>query len=559
MFGGGAGNELVVAVDFGTTRTAYATTRRGTDKNDIEVSIPSGASRVSIFHDSKTPSSILLNETGTKVVAYGYAAEEKYANKKYESCLFFRHFKLGLANAAVPDPSVKALNGRSLRLSVVISKALEYVKDDAVKNLNAKGFATRATSIIWVITVPTMWNDWAKEMMRNAAYNAGMICELHSPNLKIALEPECACISLQMEKVQGVPCGVGDKLMIVDCGGGTVDITAHQVEQTDPLSLKELMAPDGGPYGAMCVDAKFYEFLEAFIGGSNYDSLCKRREFLAVAWNWEDKKVSFTGSENDDDKWLAALNFGDILIALNMNGQMGTLISEWNKKNHHRRVEELDSGTVGISFNLMMSFFEGPIQNIVDKINSIVISPHNRPSLTGLGWVVIAGGFGRSAMLQKKIRENLQDRDFKVVICPHPDLAIVKGATAFGTRPEDYATTFARERSILEQQIQRFSLAVNWGDAKIKELERLVHAERHESQCKIENLTAQLQSMEEEKLEMARNLTFLLRSQSFSGPCDFPLETETTLYLKKATNTFETLYYRNFNKAVKGFSTLSCH
>jgi hypothetical protein len=39
--------------------------------------------------------------------------------------------------------------------------------------------------------------------------------------------------------------------MVVDCGGGTVDITVHEMgRQTG--KLKELFKATGGPYGSVC-------------------------------------------------------------------------------------------------------------------------------------------------------------------------------------------------------------------------------------------------------------------------------------------------------------------
>lgn len=37
--------------------------------------------------------------------------------------------------------------------------------------------------------------------------------------------------------------------MVVDCGGGTVDITVHEMEN-DSGNLKELYKATGGPYGS---------------------------------------------------------------------------------------------------------------------------------------------------------------------------------------------------------------------------------------------------------------------------------------------------------------------
>ena len=38
--------------------------------------------------------------------------------------------------------------------------------------------------------------------------------------------------------------------MVVDCGGGTVDITVHEITSTEG-QLKELFKATGGPYGSV--------------------------------------------------------------------------------------------------------------------------------------------------------------------------------------------------------------------------------------------------------------------------------------------------------------------
>ena len=43
---------------------------------------------------------------------------------------------------------------------------------------------------------------------------------------------------------------IGSRYMVVDCGGGTVDITVHEITNKEG-QLKELLKATGGPYGAI--------------------------------------------------------------------------------------------------------------------------------------------------------------------------------------------------------------------------------------------------------------------------------------------------------------------
>jgi molecular chaperone DnaK (HSP70) len=46
-----------------------------------------------------------------------------------------------------------------------------------------------------------------------------------------------------------IPC-TGTRYMVVDCGGGTVDITVHELSECNG-TLRELHKATGGPWGSM--------------------------------------------------------------------------------------------------------------------------------------------------------------------------------------------------------------------------------------------------------------------------------------------------------------------
>ncbi len=98
--------------------------------------------------------------------------------------------------------------------------------------------------------------------MRQAAFSAGLIASEDASNLMLALEPEAAVLAsiadcAPSERERFVR---GARLMIVDCGGGTVDITVDEIVESaspGPLALCEIHAPSGGPWGATFVDKLF--------------------------------------------------------------------------------------------------------------------------------------------------------------------------------------------------------------------------------------------------------------------------------------------------------------
>ncbi|CAB5341299.1 unnamed protein product [Rhizophagus irregularis] len=65
--------------------------------------------------------------------------------------------------------------------------------------------------------------------MRECTYNAGLINELHTDRLQFTTEPEAAAIYCMRTLSEHFDNPVGTSFLIVDCGGGTVDLTRRKV------------------------------------------------------------------------------------------------------------------------------------------------------------------------------------------------------------------------------------------------------------------------------------------------------------------------------------------
>jgi len=58
---------------------------------------------------------------------------------------------------------------------LVFGEAIKYLKDHLLKALNKQGTLVGNDDIHWVLTVPAIWADSAKQFMREAAYKVGCI------------------------------------------------------------------------------------------------------------------------------------------------------------------------------------------------------------------------------------------------------------------------------------------------------------------------------------------------------------------------------------------------
>ncbi|GLD68312.1 heat shock 70 kDa protein 12A-like protein [Lates japonicus] len=272
------GDSYVIAIDFGTAYSGYAfsMTPRG---EEIDPFLKRWGKELGL-DTPKTPTCILFNEE-EEFLKFGYEAKTEYLNMrgKARKHYFFEAFKMALYGKTLnKDMTIKAANGKSMKALKVFTEALRYLKEDALKTIAANTAGTKfiASDFTWVLTVPTIWDPSAKQFMREAATQAGIVTKGTEDRLVIALEPEAASVWCKKLPAEGfisqnhggdsLEHSPGTQYIVVDCGGGTIDITVHEV--LDGGALKALHKASGNDLGGQTVDKKYKEFLrEIFCDG----------------------------------------------------------------------------------------------------------------------------------------------------------------------------------------------------------------------------------------------------------------------------------------------------
>ena len=77
---------------------------------------------------------------------------------------------------------------------------MRFLKDDALAEIEAAtGGYLQEDEIRWCLTIPAIWQDVDKQLMRRAAQQAGIIkdADRDAERLILALEPECAALYCQ--------------------------------------------------------------------------------------------------------------------------------------------------------------------------------------------------------------------------------------------------------------------------------------------------------------------------------------------------------------------------
>jgi molecular chaperone DnaK (HSP70) len=176
--------------------------------------------------------------------------------------------------------NVKSIDGREMPLMTVISVSLKFIAERALAKLEEQIGKINKGKIRWVLTVPALWSEEHKLFMRKAAVEAGIIDHSNSPSLLLCLEPEGASIQCREDSEEALRKALlkGTVVLVLDCGGGTVDITVHKLccEVEENFICEEILPSSGGcEWGSKYVDKYFEDFLREFFGKDLYEIYLK--------------------------------------------------------------------------------------------------------------------------------------------------------------------------------------------------------------------------------------------------------------------------------------------
>uniref|UniRef100_A0A3Q1HKV8 Uncharacterized protein n=1 Tax=Acanthochromis polyacanthus TaxID=80966 RepID=A0A3Q1HKV8_9TELE len=248
------GDSYIIAIEFGTTFSGYAYSMTPREE-EADPYIKYWGEEVG-KETPKTPTCILFNEQ-EEFLKFGYEAKLVYGKMRGEEArknFFFNCFKMSLyGNLSQCDLTIKAANGRSMKALKVFTEALRYLKEDALKTISDHTSGRRfiASDFTWVLTVPAIWDPSAKQFMRKAATQAGIVTKGKEDKLVIALEPEAASVFCKTLPAEGfiaenqgedkLDQSPGTQYIVVDCGGTVCLIQVQVVKTNSYVSLHIFM------------------------------------------------------------------------------------------------------------------------------------------------------------------------------------------------------------------------------------------------------------------------------------------------------------------------------
>ncbi|CAG8538053.1 11758_t:CDS:2 [Funneliformis caledonium] len=392
--------RVIVGLDFGTTYSGFAYCHI---HDEI---IHTNSKWPGVTGEFKTNTVLQYDYKFIRVEQWGNPALYKRSNAKKEKEPV-ELFKLHLGNL-----QAKLRPKLSIDHKKAIKDYLYEIGKLIRKTIHQKWSEVELTKhVLWVLTVPAEFSEKDKCIMRECVCNAKLIRNKSSPNLHFTTEPEAAAIYCMENELRDL--NIGTSFMIVDCGGGTVDLTTRELVGIDQLG--EVTERTGDFCGSTFVDNEFIQFLRKRLGHSAMDLLKEHNygQYQNIVQTFCRRiKIPFTGDEPGSPY---KLDIEDIAPALKQ------FVDEEIKGNLKAR-----EWLIKITFNDVKKMFDPIIDRIIRMIRHQLLN--NRGVCSE---IALVGGFSKSKYLQKRIKQEFV-HEAVIVIPNQPEAAIVRGAAMYG-------------------------------------------------------------------------------------------------------------------------------
>ncbi|CAM0137413.1 hypothetical protein VKS41_003227 [Umbelopsis sp. WA50703] len=402
---------VVIGIDFGTT---YSGCSYAFVQNDEVIDIVRWPKQHSNVYP-KTPTLNFYQGNSKQMTQWGNAARLEMQRPIARNSVLLKQYKLYLdENIAKDLPPLP--NG--LTIVDAIADYINAFHGHVVSELK-KGFAKNygQHQFRYCLTVPAMWSDRAKAAMREAAIKAGLIDSTdHRDRLMLISEPEAAALYCE-KKCEQFNLRHGDRFMICDAGGGTVDLIVFEIEEGRfGRKLKECTKGHGQSCGSVFLDRRMRKLLKKKF--KEYLSTIPASAFETMMDTFVDLiKPQFDGVDDQFIQLPAAMN----LDSLN-NPAIG-----------------LEDGTLVVSAQeLKTEVFEPVIRDVLALIEEQLVKAQTMQA------IFLVGGFGSSNYLFERVQQDFGSRVGLVAVPPRGELAVVRGAVYFGLNPRIVTTRIPR-------------------------------------------------------------------------------------------------------------------
>ncbi|KDR70823.1 hypothetical protein GALMADRAFT_254436 [Galerina marginata CBS 339.88] len=415
----GSRRKLVLAFDVGTTYSGISYSILDPGQVPEIRGVTKFPANEHVGGSSKIPTVIYYDQSGN-VRAVGAEAmregiQEIAEDEQWIKAEWFKlhlRSKFGQGQAITDEIPPLPLNKSVVE---VLSDFLKYLFDCAssfIQATHANGadlWESISTDINFVLSHPNGWEGTEQIQMRNAAVLAGLILDNSSGHARLSFVTEGEA-SLHFAIQNGLPDGAmkrGEGLVIVDAGGGTIDVSSYTKSSALGSTFEEIAAPQCYFSGSVFVTMHARHFLQSYLSESPF------LDDIDHIIRCFDKTTKLRFKNADEPQYV---KFGS---------------TRDNDPTYNIRF-----GQLKISGSDTASFFQPSIDCVVNAVLG-----QQRTAQKPISHVILVGGFAASDWLYTRVQATLEASGLTVMVPnSHVNKAVSDGAISF------YLNHFVRTR-----------------------------------------------------------------------------------------------------------------
>ncbi|THU90492.1 hypothetical protein K435DRAFT_781211 [Dendrothele bispora CBS 962.96] len=408
----GLSRKLVIAFDIGTTFSGASFAILDPDEIPKIQGVTRFPAQAKTGGDCKIPSIIYYDQEGNVQAVGAETADEAFLERaEDENYIKVEWFKLhlrpkGMNTSDVQDSDLPPLppNKTALR---VFADFLKYLYENTIKYIQELGPLYKPGSEFWnsvkdnielILSHPNGWEGSQQSIMRRATVLAGLVTEESSLTaLHFVTEGEA---SLHFCVMSGKASTLGNSggLIVVDAGGGTIDISAYY--SVGQESFEEVARTRCLLQGSVYVSRRAEAHLKQKLANSKYSSNDDVKQITQVF----DKTTKLVFRDRDSP---AFIRFG-------------------TAKDRDPSVD-IRNGQLKLAGNVVEEFFEPSLKQSVQAIKDI-----QEESSRALSTVLLVGGFAANEWLFMNLQRELAPLNMTLSRPDgHVNKAVADGALSF--------------------------------------------------------------------------------------------------------------------------------
>ena len=243
-----------------------------------------------------------------------------------------------------------------------------------------------------------------------------------------AYEPEAAALFTQYDFLHNEETQFC--YLVVDCGGGTVDLAAQKVrKQIGNIIIENLLPPHGGNCGGFTVNGQFEKLMKNILNipAEKFRQLkinCAVQWTLLMNRRFEESKVTLDPKDVNTPKYIMIPSKICKEVEKITRKSFEELIVDYGDDN----IEWYDGkSSIELNYSAIEKLFEPVLNDICTLINSVL----DKQECNEVKTILLVGGFAESYHLFNRIKVTF-GKDYEVCRSSTPTYSVVKGAVLCG-------------------------------------------------------------------------------------------------------------------------------